>query len=352
MNGRDAKKFGQPVLTEGASGAWDDSFVSEPWVGKRNGIIHMLYAGNTGDGKNQIGLANSTDGYTFIKYASNPVLSLGTSGQWDDEEVRWPRAYYDATNHWWHVIYTGYDGSKYRLGHAYGRSLTSLTKYAGNPVLDVGAGGTWDDNFAAISSNPVLIGGTYYILYGGQDGANWQTGAASFTDWNSTWSKNASNPIIARRSTARAQLTATLPSGSTIMRVADTSVFVPYDVLFLDNGAICELNQVASIDSSTQITLRSAVQSTWTTSHYATSFMYGSVTPAFLAYDSNGWRAHLSPFNMLALGNRELSTIAMGASLTSLSIDYEHSPILPFSNNAADWDGLTSENEVMIVDFD
>ena len=43
------------------------------------------------------------------------------------------------------------------------------TKYGGNPVLQAGASGTWDDD-GFPSANVLIIGATYYMWYTGNDG--------------------------------------------------------------------------------------------------------------------------------------------------------------------------------------
>jgi len=91
---------------------------------KWNGKYYMIYSGNDKtpgsdwDGA-QIGLATSEDGREWTKYAGNPVITLGADGAWDDSRVCWTSApFYYEPNDEFCLYYTGYDGSNHRIGRA------------------------------------------------------------------------------------------------------------------------------------------------------------------------------------------------------------------------------------------
>lgn len=78
---------GNPVLSGGASGAWDYAGVTPNGVERHDSLYYMLYAGASitgGPPSFQAGLAVSNDGVQWRKNPSNPVLQRGSSGQWDD----------------------------------------------------------------------------------------------------------------------------------------------------------------------------------------------------------------------------------------------------------------------------
>lgn len=70
------------VIPPGSSGTWDDGQIWAPSVVEHDGTYYMFYAGtDTATGGDQkIGLATSTDLYTWTKYSSNPVLDCGGAG--------------------------------------------------------------------------------------------------------------------------------------------------------------------------------------------------------------------------------------------------------------------------------
>jgi len=61
------------VLSPGAAGSWDAEKVGRPSVLLENGEYRMWYDG-TANGQRHVGLATSSDGLHFARYAGNPVL--------------------------------------------------------------------------------------------------------------------------------------------------------------------------------------------------------------------------------------------------------------------------------------
>jgi len=67
------KYEGNPVISQGEWGAWDDGGFSEAGMLYHEGIFHTFYAGVKWKKLESIGYAYSFDGYNFIKYGGNPV---------------------------------------------------------------------------------------------------------------------------------------------------------------------------------------------------------------------------------------------------------------------------------------
>jgi len=166
-----------PVLDLGAPGEWDDLLVGDPFVLFEDGTYKMWYSGQNGP-NDRTGYATSPDGITWTRYAGNPVLNLGESGEWDDYHAYTPSVLFeDGTYKMW---YSGHDGSYHRIGYTTSPDGIVWTKYEGNPVLDLGAPGAWDD--VDIRDPFVLFDdGTYKMWYSGGngDGSNWLIGYAT-----------------------------------------------------------------------------------------------------------------------------------------------------------------------------
>ncbi|MBC8236139.1 hypothetical protein H8E77_41865, partial [bacterium] len=182
---------GNPVLDVGVPGAWDDYHVFGPSVLFDDGTYKMWYTGY--DGSNyRIGYATSTDGIVWTKYANNPVLDLGASGAWDDVHVYTPSVLFeDGTYKMW---YTGYDGSHSRIGYAISTDGIDWDKYEGNPVLNLGAPGAWDDS-DVYTPSVLFDDGTYKMWNIGYDGSNWRIGYATSDD-GIFWDKYEGNPVL------------------------------------------------------------------------------------------------------------------------------------------------------------
>ena len=184
---------GNPVLDVGEAGSWDDERVYKPYVIFDGSTYHMWYSGL--DGTNtRIGYATSSDGIIWTKYAANPVLVLGSSGTWDDMFVESPCVLYDGNIY--HLWYTGGESPYiFRIGYATSLDGISWTKYAGNPVLDIGAAGNWD-NPRAQEPDVLFDGEKYHMWYtGGPHIFTWRIGYATSVD-GITWEKYAGNPIL------------------------------------------------------------------------------------------------------------------------------------------------------------
>ena len=132
-----------PVLTP-TSGEWDAYMVLAPYVLRENGQYKMWYTGcATSSILDRIGYATSPDGINWTKHPLNPVLEPGTE-PWESAAVAYPciMPYSNGYKMW----YGGYSAnlSETALGYATSPDGITWEKYAGNPVLTPGASGQWD----------------------------------------------------------------------------------------------------------------------------------------------------------------------------------------------------------------
>jgi predicted GH43/DUF377 family glycosyl hydrolase len=86
-----------PVIAHSGSG-WDSDYVSACTVLKIDGVYHMWYSGGNVTSHEGIGYAQSTDGITWTKYASNPIMHITDSVPWRTERTYTPRVLYDAAS--------------------------------------------------------------------------------------------------------------------------------------------------------------------------------------------------------------------------------------------------------------
>lgn len=195
-----AKIEGNPVLTPGAAGQWDDVGVEMCSVLIDGTTYHMWYSGYDGF-RFRIGHATSQDGIIWVKDTLNPVLNVGSPGSWEDMFVTSPCVIRNgATFHLW---YDGGDGTFERIGHATSPDGRSWTKDPLNPVLDVGQSGSWDDlQVFPMGGSVIFDGNNYHMWFGGCNHLyNFRIGYATSSD-GSAWNKdNINNPVMGPGST-------------------------------------------------------------------------------------------------------------------------------------------------------
>jgi predicted GH43/DUF377 family glycosyl hydrolase len=181
------KLAGNPVLNTGASSAWDDQWVFGPSVILDGTTYKMWYTSYSAASKTyKIGYATSPDGLVWTKQGSTPVLQPGAAGTWDANGVSYPMVIKDGSTY--KMWYTGTDASKIgQVGYAISTNGTEWTKYASNPVLNVGASGSWDSGYVGMVS-VVKVGTTYKLWYRGSSATGGAIGyATSPNGW--AWSK-------------------------------------------------------------------------------------------------------------------------------------------------------------------
>ena len=187
-----------PILAVGTVGAWDDFWVQINSIWKEGSTYYAYYAGSKSDGVYAIGVATSADGITWSKNGGNPILTKGTSGDWDDTFVSYPLVWKEGTT--WYMLYAGRKASTtvWCIGLATSADGISWAKdTVHNPVYSSGA--AWDAKLMRPGTQILKEAGTYYLYYDGNtvDGlsVNCSIGLATSTDLI-TWTKSANNPIL------------------------------------------------------------------------------------------------------------------------------------------------------------
>lgn len=258
-DGRNWTIQSEPIIAKGTAGAWDDYTIQFPYILEVDGVLWVFYAGKPDNAwaNFQIGLSRSFDGgLTWEKYASNPVVTNAVA--WENSCVFRPVVLYDRdetdADKRWKMWYAGSSFGQ-GIGYAYSADGLSWTKSAENPVLGLGAGGTWDD--AYISPDAVIRSGSTFILfYSGNNGSNtWQGGYVTFTDPEGTYTKSADNPIL-QSDGITTTLTATLALSATTATVADSSVFPVGCPVWIGSGSNRFITHVTAVPTSTTITIQ------------------------------------------------------------------------------------------------
>lgn len=150
----------------------------------------MLFNGSAGSGIYQIGRATTTDaGVTWTPYGSNPVITNGAGGTWNSQQSHAPCVVWDGSQ--WVLFADGYDGTHYRIGRWTSADLITWTPYGSNPIMTLGAGGSFDETglVAPQVTYNTLLSPAWKMWYVGFDAGGVTTvGYADSAD-GITWTK-------------------------------------------------------------------------------------------------------------------------------------------------------------------
>lgn len=348
-----------PIIPLGAGGTFDDVQHAQPCLLRTvNNYIYIYYSAYDG-ANYTIGMSYSQDGgNTWTKYGQVLALGSGGTWDDNQVQIPFVIEEPDEpdTTQRFKMWYTGNDGSTAQLGYAYSADGFTWTKYASNPVIPVGGGGAWDAAWVTGTSPVYKEGSTYNIFYMGFPSgmATSSVGIATFTDPKSTYTKFGGNPVLSPKTSATQNLTANLTAGNVVVTVASTAAFEVNESVILQSTASVtndEVNRIKSIDSGTQLTLWNPVVNSYTTattakinSVYSTKLLINSIIKqddSFLYYGT--------AFGVMPTRERELSVAFTSETITTgFDFGYNYGVVLPAYETAA-WDRTSAENPAIIA---
>jgi predicted GH43/DUF377 family glycosyl hydrolase len=138
-----------PILFAPDGTAWERGGLYKSWVLEHNGTFYLFYnAKNKTEGfwHEQIGVALSNDLRTWKRHPQNPVISVGAAGSFRDRFASDPCVLFHDGR--WIMFFFGLstDGHA-REGVAFSRDLLHWT-VAPDPIIDVGLPGSIDSRYA------------------------------------------------------------------------------------------------------------------------------------------------------------------------------------------------------------
>ena len=93
------------VLSLGPYGSWDERGVADPYTLEVRGTLYMYYLGMDRARRQRLGVAMSTDGLTWFKLRSNPIMELGNDRAFDENGLGEPAVWISSGSYW--MLYTG-----------------------------------------------------------------------------------------------------------------------------------------------------------------------------------------------------------------------------------------------------
>lgn len=210
--GRFRRYSGNPILTVGAGGEWDETSVRDPFTLRLDTAWNaeqywMYYRGEDVGGTTRIGLATAgaPEG-AYTRFAGNPVLE-GTAGTWDGAGVSKPRVLRVDLDYRYYMYYSALGPAGFptaQIGLAFSDDGEIWLKYAGNPIISPVAG-TWEGYWVG-EAFPLKIGDLWYLLYVGENldgtypyGERKVSLGLALSDNGKIWPKYSGNPIVVPR---------------------------------------------------------------------------------------------------------------------------------------------------------
>ena len=157
---------------------------THPSVALEADTIHIVYTGKAtksfGEGLTMChATAPTNDPASVTKNPANPVFT-GSGQTWDSKSVRETELFKGPQ--YFHVIYGGFDGEVWRIGHVRTRDFETFESNPYNPIFTTSDDPEAFDCDGVLTGQILEIGGTYVMLYAGKKGQEWQTGLATIQE--------------------------------------------------------------------------------------------------------------------------------------------------------------------------
>jgi len=168
------RRFGSAPVLRGLA-SWDSASTSTPVVIKEGAMYTMYFSGHSGDYTYRMGRAMSPNGFNWTEDAANPLMSPDVS--WEESRVHPTGIIVGSSGY--DLYYTA-SFSLPQIGHATSVDGRAWTKDVANPILRVGASGSWDSAGVAVGKT-VTVGGVTRMYFGGESAAwGWRIGMATY----------------------------------------------------------------------------------------------------------------------------------------------------------------------------
>jgi len=120
--------------------------------------------------------APTRDPSAVTKNPENPVFT-GSGAGWDHRAVRETELFRGPE--YFHVLYGGFDGETWRIGHVRTRDFRTFEANPHNPVFTPSEDPEAWDSDGVLTAQLFQAGETWYMVYAGKKAREWQTGLAT-----------------------------------------------------------------------------------------------------------------------------------------------------------------------------
>ncbi|TDK66524.1 hypothetical protein E2I14_08645 [Sapientia aquatica] len=160
------KKHPNPILATGPAGAWDSDSVGDPFVIEKGEALYLYYLGQDSVGVQRLGIAKSVDGLHWTRLSNNPVLDIGAGGSFDENGLGEPSIAYQPP--YFYMFYTGRASDEIRnIGYAISTDGIHWKKISTTGLISNKLRSEW---FSKVICDTTLIavgGGKWAVWFGG-----------------------------------------------------------------------------------------------------------------------------------------------------------------------------------------
>jgi hypothetical protein len=240
-----------PIFSTSAS-AWDSSAVYLGGVDKVKGTYYMYYAGrNAADYRKAVGIATSSDGISWSRYAGNPIISYATASYTSQEAYAGNAYFHDGIFYlYWICSYLVGAWGKYDVCLSTSTDGLSFSHLSANPIIAHGESWWNPDVVEGLleTTNP-LSGEQLWYYYGGNNAPAYTYGGVGQAFANrdspgsleSTWDLRAEMPHRLNAVRAEAMVPSSTALTLSISSNPSNGAFPPAEVLTLNDTSISTL---------------------------------------------------------------------------------------------------------------
>ena len=149
---REWKRLPQPILRPEEGEDWERGGLYKSCLLRHDGLFYLFYNAKNEppEGemwREQTGVATSPDLVTWTRHDLNPLLRVGALGSWDSLFASEPCVFYDSRAGYWVMFYFGFDGNHAQEGVAISSDLLHWEKSL-CPIITVDGKGGFDETHA------------------------------------------------------------------------------------------------------------------------------------------------------------------------------------------------------------
>lgn len=162
------KKLRDSVFNPGIPHSWESKAVADPYVIEKDGYLYLYYLGQDDQAVQRLGVARSKDGISWIRLPNNPVLDVGAVGSFDENGLGEPSVAYQPP--YFYMLYTGRDSSEARnIGYAISTDGTHWKKVSFSGLLTDYQRSAWFSKVVCDTTLLPIGNGKWLVWFGGGD---------------------------------------------------------------------------------------------------------------------------------------------------------------------------------------